>query len=324
MPDILPILRYSVSLVTQGTHRFYTLTMPSDVLAKTSFVTTRFDDPKEGFQRLLDENRARDIARYIDEGLGTIPTSVVVSAQEEAEFKYDSHRRTIGFRATHKAFLILDGQHRVYGFSLAKTNLRVPVVIYNGLNRRDETRLFIDINTKQRPVSNELLLDIRRLAEYESNEQAILGTLFDLFSEKTDSPLIGLMSSASKATGKISRVSFYAAFKPLLSAFEDAEESTVYQATCAYLTAFLSGLTKLKASSALVNPVVLRAVLQLFTEVAQRVKLKFGSNYTVDNFSEILAPVFERIRASTFLKPGRSSKELHTALSKVLLTSFSL
>jgi DGQHR domain-containing protein len=207
----VPILRYSVSLVTQGAHRFYTLTVPSDILARTSFVSTRYDDPREGFQRLLDVKRAREIARYIDEGLGTIPSSVVVSAQPEAEFKYDGRLRTIGFRDTPKAFLILDGQHRVYGFSLAKTTLRVPVVIYNGLSRKDETRLFIDINTKQRPVSNELLLDIRKLAEYENDVEHLLGKVFDLFSERPDSPLVGLMSSASKATGKISRVSFYAA-----------------------------------------------------------------------------------------------------------------
>lgn len=319
-----PILRYSVSLVTQGAHRFYTLTMPSDILARTSFVSTRYDDPKEGFQRLLDENRARDIARYIDEGFGTIPSSVVVSAQPEAEFKYDGRLRTIGFRNTPKAFLILDGQHRVYGFSLAKTNLRVPVVIYNGLSRKDETRLFIDINTKQRPVSNELLLDIRKLAEYENDVEHLLGKVFDLFTERPDSPLVGLLSSASKATGKISRVSFYAAFKPLLPAFENADEETVYQATSAYLTAFLSGLDKIKATESLVNPTVLRAVLQLFTEVAQRVKLKYGSTYTVENFSDILAPVFERVKASNFLKPGRSVKDLYTTLSKVLLTGFSL
>jgi DGQHR domain-containing protein len=298
--------------------------MQSDILARTSFVSTRYHDPKEGFQRLLDENRARDIARYIDEGFGTIPSSVVVSAQPEAEFKYDSRLRTIGFRDTPKAFLILDGQHRVYGFSLAKTNLRVPVVIYNGLNRKDETRLFIDINTKQRPVSNELLLDIRKLAEYESDVEHLLGKVFDLFGERPDSPLIGLMSSASKATGKISRVSFYAAFKPLLPAFGTADEETVYQATSAYLTAFMSGLDKIKAAQSLVNPTVLRAVLQLFTEVAQRVNLKNGSNYSVENFSDILGPVFERVKASNFLKPGRSVKDLYTTLSKVLLTGFSL
>ena len=53
------LLRFSVSLVTQGRHRFYTLTMPSDVLAKTCFVTTRYDDPDVGFQRILDKKRAK-------------------------------------------------------------------------------------------------------------------------------------------------------------------------------------------------------------------------------------------------------------------------
>lgn len=74
-------LRYSVSLVRQGNHAFYTLTMPSDVLARTCSVTTRKEDPKRGFQRELDEKRAREIAHYIDEGVGTIPNSIVLSAQ---------------------------------------------------------------------------------------------------------------------------------------------------------------------------------------------------------------------------------------------------
>ena len=80
------ILRYSVSFVTQGRHRFYTLTMPSDVLAETCFVTNRFDDPDGGFQRKLDSSRAQEIADYIDAGFGTIPGSIILSAQPEAEF----------------------------------------------------------------------------------------------------------------------------------------------------------------------------------------------------------------------------------------------
>ncbi len=42
-------------------------------------------------------------------------------------------------------------------FSKARTKLRVPVVVYNGLTKQQESKLFIDINTKQRPVPNELL-----------------------------------------------------------------------------------------------------------------------------------------------------------------------
>ena len=76
---------YSASLVTQGEHRFYQLAMPSETLAKCSFVTTRDEDPDKGFQRMLDEKRAIEIARYIDSGLGTIPTSIILSAQEIAE-----------------------------------------------------------------------------------------------------------------------------------------------------------------------------------------------------------------------------------------------
>src|SRR5258705_13731486 len=110
--------RYSVSLVTQGRHRFYTLTMPSDVLVRTCFVSTREEDPKQGFQRLLDKSRAQEIADYIDNGLGTIPNSVVLSAQAEAQLRVVGRGKTIEFRGDPKAFLILDGQHRVYGFSL--------------------------------------------------------------------------------------------------------------------------------------------------------------------------------------------------------------
>ena len=61
--------------------------------------------------------------------------------------------------------------------------MRVPVVVYNGLSRTDETRLFIDINTKQRPVPPQLLLDIKRLAEIEDSSEITLREIFDRFHE---------------------------------------------------------------------------------------------------------------------------------------------
>src|ERR1700733_6377195 len=210
---------FSVSLVTQGKHRFYSLTMPSEVLAKTCTVDTRVDNPLDGFQRRLDSRRAEEIARYIDEGMGTIPTSIVLSAQEEAELKYDRSKRSITFKVTPRSFLILDGQHRVFGFAKATTTLRVPVVIYNSLSRAEECRLFIDINTKQRPVPNELLLDIKRMAETETEVESLARDVFDLFANREDSPLRGLMSPSSKARGKLSRVTFNTALKPIFSTF---------------------------------------------------------------------------------------------------------
>ena len=59
---------YSCSLISQGNAKFYSLTMPSEVLAETCFVSTRDADPHDGFQRILDKNRAQEIADYITRG----------------------------------------------------------------------------------------------------------------------------------------------------------------------------------------------------------------------------------------------------------------
>ena len=122
---------YAAVLLTQGEHRFYQLTMPSDVLGSCTFVSTRDDDPETGFQRLLDIKRAKEISSYIDSGLGTIPTSIILSAQDSCHLEYDSRDKTISFEISPSSFLILDGQHRVYGFKMAETKIRVPVVIYH-------------------------------------------------------------------------------------------------------------------------------------------------------------------------------------------------
>ena len=210
-------LRFSVSLVRQGERQFYTLTMPSEVLARTCKVSTRKEDPKQGFQRELDKKRATEIAHYIDEGMGTIPNSIVLSAQPDADLKVIGRSKTIEFNDEPGAFLILDGQHRVFGFALAKKSLRVPVVIYNGLTRQEESRLFIDINTKQRPVPPALLLDIKRLADVESESEITLRDIFDLFDSTQGSALAGKLAPFESVHNRISRVTFNSSVKPLLA-----------------------------------------------------------------------------------------------------------
>jgi DGQHR domain-containing protein len=316
--------RFSVSLVSQGKHRFYTLTVPSDVLANTCFVTTREEDPKKGFQRMLDVKRAQQIADYIDMGFGTIPTSIVLSAQPAAQLKVIGSGKTLEFIDNPKAFLILDGQHRVFGFSLAKTSLRVPVVIYNNLSPRDESRLFIDINTKQRPVPNELLLDIKKLAEYQTEMESLQGEVFDLFHDDPKSALLGLLSPHERASNKISRVTFYAGLKPIMAAFSDTESDEIFQALNGYLIAFIAGANSIKAGGVITKPTVFRASLMLFKEAAQRVKDRYGKQYTAEHFKEILEPLFSTIKGNTLKTPPNSLRDLYEELSNGLKVSFTL
>jgi DGQHR domain-containing protein len=275
-------------------------------LARTCFVVDRDEEPVQGFQRLLDKDRAQQIADYIDAGFGTIPTSVVLSAQDVAVFEYTRTKRTVRFKDNPKSFLVLDGQHRIYGFHLAKSELRVPVVVYNELTRVDESRLFIDINTKQRPVPNELLLDIRKLAEYRNDVETRLGDIFDLFATEPDSPLFGAMSPSKRKKNHISRVTFNAAAKPVLALFGEADAKDIYRVLSAYLTAFSSATSTKSMEIDFTAPVAFRALISIFPDIAQRVRDRFGTDYKADDFALVISEMLKGVKPSAMKNVGNS------------------
>lgn len=311
-------LRYSISLVRQGRNAFYTLTMPADVLARTCTVSTRKEDPKTGFQRTLDEKRALEIAQYIDAG-GSIPNSIVLSAQPAANLKIIGRSKTLEFTDAPGAFFILDGQHRVYGFSKAKKkDLRVPVVIYNGLSRAQESRLFIDINTKQRPVPSQLLLDIKKLADIEDSAEGTLREVFDIFDKHQKSALAELMSAHESIPNKLTRVTFNAAVKPLLELLAGRDPEDLFAILNAYLVAVTDAMAPRIERSVLGRAVVFRALIGLFPFVAQRVHDKFDGDYSSDNFSHFLEPIFSNIPKRKLANPGTSWVNLRDYLAKRL------
>ncbi|MBU3888218.1 MULTISPECIES: DGQHR domain-containing protein [Methylosinus] len=311
-------------LVTQGKHRFYTLVLPSDLLAATCTVEARLDNPIDGFQRLLDKKRAREIADYIDSGFGSVPSAIILSAQPRAQLHFDRQSGELTFRKDPRSFLIIDGQHRVYGFNLAAKSVKVPVVVYNRLTRAQECQLFVDINTKQRPVPPELLLDIRRLSESETEAEALLHNVFDLFSNDEKSVLAGLLSPSERRKGKISRVTFNAALKSIDKAFVDASPQDVYQVLNAYLRACLNGLRYHGAEANIVNPALFKALILLFANVAERVSDRYGGRYTTQNFEDILGPFFRKLKKNELPKPATGHLALYENYRKTLSSGFSL
>jgi len=311
-------------VVTQGRHRFYSLVLDSDVLAACCTADTRAENPIDGFQRLLDKRRAIEIAKYIDHGFGTTPSAVILSAQSRAQFRYDRGEGRVHFRKDAGAFLIIDGQHRIFGYHLAKSRVKVPVVVYNRLTRAQECQLFMDINTKQRPVPQELLLDIRRLSEAETAAEALLHDVFDLFHRREDSALIGKLSPAERRKGAISRVTFNAALKAIDGAFAEAAAEDVYGVLNQYLIACLHGLALHGAEANIANPALFKALLLLFPDIAERVAERCGGAYGVANFELILTPFFKRMKKNELPKPGVGHLALHEHYRKALTAGFSL
>lgn len=317
-------LRFSAALILQAGKQFYSVTMPTDVLARCCYVTTREEEPLVGFQRVLDKKRALDIARYIDHEEGTIPGSIILSAQPDAQLKLIGGGKTIEFTFNQKSFLVLDGQHRVYGFSLAEGALRVPVVIYSGLTHTEEARLFIDINTKQRQVPNELLLDIKQLAEREGAKDILLREIFNLYSSDSASSLLGLMSPAARQKNKISRVTFNLAFKTVLPVFTTPTTRNVYQVTNAYVGAFSDALAEVGLQDRITTPTVFRAIMDTFPEVARISAAQHGKDFTKSKFSAVISPIVQGLSESKFDKYSKTVNDLSSMFAKFIKKDFSI
>ncbi len=267
---------YPALMLQQNAHRFYFTTIPVDDLFPVCFVSRRDEDSAAGFQRSLNEERADDIASYLAAGTGSIPTNVVLSAQPNATLRYTRANKTISFNRIEGAFLILDGQHRLWGYQKCAVRHRVPVAIYENLSRAEEARLFIDINTNQRGVPATLLLDIKKIAEVESRTEAELRDIFDELATDAHSPLCGKLSASKSLAGRVSRVAFNRSVGPTLagSVLSDMDPQEKYKLVRNYLNAFDAELVD---KALLVRAAFFEAMFELLDEIVRATVARDGN-----------------------------------------------
>lgn len=283
------IASYNALPLEQNRMRFYLLTIPVHDIFPYAFIVRRQEDPIAGFQRLLNHSRAVDIAYYLDRSKGSIPTNIVVSAQPDARLTYDSRTKTLKYRRVPGSFLVLDGQHRLFGYGMTTKPHRVPVAIYENLSRRDEVRLFIDINTNQKSVPAALLLDIKQLAETETAMETRLRELFDALNTSPDSALNGLLSASASISGKLSRVAFQRSMTPVLenSVVRSLPPEQQYKLVKHYFNALESALAK---PNLLGRAVYFDGFCQLFEEVLNASVTRYG-NCKQSSLEQVVAPL---------------------------------
>ena len=155
-----------------GGRKFYAfITRPRDLL-KISFVNHRSLNDPEGaptYQRLVSKSRIRDIGKFLKAG-GFFPTNILVnftqnvkfeqiSSNEEADVKFG----TLYLPSRYRSAWIIDGQHRLYGFSHIDDSYldkNIIVVAFEKLSKAEEAQLFVTINHEQKSVPKHLLDDL--------------------------------------------------------------------------------------------------------------------------------------------------------------------
>lgn len=312
---------YSSILVTQGEFNFHIVALPSSIFKDACFTISRSEDPREGFQRKLDESRCEEIAKYIDNKEGSIPTAIILSAQPEAEFERNIVNKTISFKKDPRAFLIIDGQHRVWGYRKAKNDIRVPVIIYEGLSRVEEAKLFIDINENQKKVSEALILDVKQLLQKETEDELIMREIYDKFIINKDSALNPYINIGENERGNISRITFYNALNQLINGVLQKYDNQVkFEIINNYLKALKYSFTSMsrELDNAIGKTVVFQAAINIAEFIITYTYRVYGKlNY--ESFCKVLEPIKSNITTADVQKPGKSYKGLSEKLKEATI-----
>jgi DGQHR domain-containing protein len=164
----------------------YSASIPGNWLLMHTTPSWRIKDPKQGFQRVVKEDRAKEIAVRVLDQHRTFPNSIVLAT--------DIPLLTISncslVLPENIRFLVVDGQHRLWAQTYSQFNAEYSCIIHSGLSEIDMAQLFLEINDTQRRVPSSLRWDLIRLVRPNDDLPAIAASdMIFLLTTDESSPL---------------------------------------------------------------------------------------------------------------------------------------
>lgn len=271
---------------------FYVAVMKASKLFSISEVSRADEDPEEGYQRLLGKARAKKIAEYLNSG-HVIPGALVLSAKQDAIQSYDKTKKKLKVSNEQGGFLVIDGQHRLYGAHQYGNDIPMPICIFNNLDKAQEVQYFLDINGTQRGVPKTLQIELTKFTAEPESKEDLLMRLFNELDSQVRSPLASKLSRTKSVAGKLSHVPFQNSFKqiidkaPLVSINFDNKVNIIIN--------FLSAIENILieeygASKKLTNAAFFQAIMDVFIEACSMSILKHN-NYKESSFLSVLSGI---------------------------------
>lgn len=158
-----------------GTHTYYSFVVSARHLLKIAFVNHQalnHPDGKPAYQRMINKKRIADIGLFIQKG-GYFPTNLLVNFVDDCRFDLISNKDNadkntkfgwLYLPSKYKSAWVIDGQHRLYGFSNIDQQFldrSLFVLAFEKMDAKTEAELFITINHEQRSVSKSLLVTLQ-------------------------------------------------------------------------------------------------------------------------------------------------------------------
>lgn len=205
---------FKAQKVQQNDWVFYVFVIKSDLLNKIAYVSKRFENKEEGYQRNLTKKRGIEIHDYIFKLKGVIPNNIILNF--DVGLNYDEKNHTVSFDVKDNIAWVVDGQHRLYGLSLSRKSIDVVVVAFEKLPLSDQTKIFRTINSTQKGVNASLIYDLMDLAKDADYIDQRAHELVKKLNEDEESPWYNQIKMLGVGHGLISQSAFIGNLKPLL------------------------------------------------------------------------------------------------------------
>ena len=129
----------------------------------------RIKDPQRGFQRIVNQPRAKQIARTVLDQQRTFPNAITL-ATDLKDFKSIDGGIMLPAKAK---FLVVDGQHRLWAQTFSQIDGQYACIIHMHKTEKEMAELFLEINDNQRRVPSSLRWDLVRLVRPTGDEAGI-------------------------------------------------------------------------------------------------------------------------------------------------------
>lgn len=146
--------------VSQPFAEYFSCVIPSEILKKISFSlkAVNVDGVVQGVQRSINNKRLQEISKFIDGESAAFPNSIILGANflETGRYAEESDRclvekngdfYTIKIPKNSEVLSIIDGQHRLYAFDYAETQMDLLCAIYIDLAMPYQAFCFLQLTT---------------------------------------------------------------------------------------------------------------------------------------------------------------------------------
>ena len=165
-------------VVTQfAEHSIYTFAMRVGDLLQMQYVASRGVSTEQGaVQRILNKSRVDAISRFVLAGNTFVNTFIL--NWTDTQYMPKVKKETLILPLQGRFAQMLDGQHRMAGLQEAVNqkaevaDMEVLVSLFIGLNTKEAAKIFLNINSEQKPVPRSLIYDLFGEA-YDDPESAI-------------------------------------------------------------------------------------------------------------------------------------------------------